>query len=214
MTDRRRPLYCAMVHKLGQLGRLTIPWQSELPMVRGVRAAGRATVSRSTRRVAIDNGGSTPSVPASGMCAGEAMAGSGGSDVSEVRRSAGERSAGERSARSRPTDEDLLGSTKPRPRFAPPSRAPFDGFGNALTTAFEMALVTMGGYWLGSRIGGVIGGAIGLVLAATASFVRLFYRAARYESPLSRIKATEEPGAEGGPGGDYIRRETRREEAR
>lgn len=129
--------------------------------------------------------------------------------MSQVRRS-----AGERSARPRRTDENVLGSTKPRPRLAPPSKAPFDGFGNALTTAFEMALVTVGGYWLGSRIGGVLGGAIGLVVAATGSFVRLFYSAARYESPLSRIKANEEFGMKSGPEGDEIRCETRREEAR
>jgi hypothetical protein len=76
-----------------------------------------------------------------------------------------------------------------QPRYAPPSRAPFEGFGNALTTAVEIVVVTAVGYWLGSRLGGHIGGAIGLTLAAAASFLRLYYRMAPYESPLKKAKA-------------------------
>ena len=79
-------------------------------------------------------------------------------------------------------------STK-QPRYAPPSRAPLEGFGNALTTAVEIVVVTAVGYWLGARLGGHIGGGIGLTLAAAASFLRLYYRMAPYESPLKKAKA-------------------------
>lgn len=33
LTDCRRPLYCAVVHKLGWLGRLSTLWQPEVPMI-------------------------------------------------------------------------------------------------------------------------------------------------------------------------------------
>lgn len=75
-----------------------------------------------------------------------------------------------------------------RPRFAPPSRRPIEGFGNALTTAVEIVVVTIVGYVIGQRVWGAFGGGVGLVLGAVASFVRLYYRAGFYESPLARLK--------------------------
>ncbi len=75
-----------------------------------------------------------------------------------------------------------------KPRFAPPSRRPFEGFGNALTTAVEIVVVTALGYFFGQRIGGGLGGALGMLLGSAASFVRLYYKVGNFESPLGRIK--------------------------
>lgn len=83
---------------------------------------------------------------------------------------------------------DDVAPESPKPRFAPPSRRPLDGFGNALTTAVEIVVVTALGYVFGHRLGGAIGGGLGMTLGAVASFVRLYYRVGHFESPLSRIK--------------------------
>jgi hypothetical protein len=75
-----------------------------------------------------------------------------------------------------------------RPRFALPSRRPFDGLGNTLTTAVEIVVVVVIGYVAGQRLGGAIGGGLGIAICAVASFVRVYYKAGQFESPLSRIK--------------------------
>ncbi len=75
-----------------------------------------------------------------------------------------------------------------RARFAPPSRRPFEGLGNAMTTAVEIVVVVLVGYAIGYKLASMAGGVVGLTVGAVASFVRLYYRVPRYESPLNRLK--------------------------
>lgn len=71
----------------------------------------------------------------------------------------------------------------------PAGRALYEGFGNALSFAFEFVAVVGLGFLVGRWLGGTAGGAIGLIIAWIGSSLRLYYRYAGTESPLARAKA-------------------------